>query len=293
MNIDKEVLSKLYLEERKSSYEIANILGCSSWTILRKLQEFNIPRRTYKENTNPNPKGNKRLWSVTSEHSRQALSRTMAGVYIPRFVLGKWTQPSLKTNCEVCGKSISIKGDRRNLAHHYCSKACAGKGITLGISRNTKYDRGDYWQEVSCLNCQTKFQRRKGEIARYPTSFCCVKCNGEWKSKNITGDKVYNWKGGYDPYYGENWTYQRRKARERDNHTCQKCGKTKDQLGRNLDVDHKIPFEAFNGDWKTANQLSNLISLCSSDHSTKTNWQTQYGKLTVEEWEPLVKEYYL
>ena len=47
---------------------------------------------------------------------------------------------------------------------------------------------------------------------------------------------------------------------------CLNCGKEinvkPSKYGQELSVHHIIPFKQFNGDWKKANQLSNLISLC-------------------------------
>lgn len=48
--ITKEILENLYINERKSSWEISKILEVSQHTIMVKLKEFAIPRRTYKEN---------------------------------------------------------------------------------------------------------------------------------------------------------------------------------------------------------------------------------------------------
>ena len=65
---------------------------------------------------------------------------------------------------------------------------------------------------------------------------------------------------------GANWSIQARKARERDGFTCQLCGVTEEELGRQLDVHHKIPFRSFKSNVE-ANKLEHLISLCSPCHS--------------------------
>jgi 5-methylcytosine-specific restriction endonuclease McrA len=65
---------------------------------------------------------------------------------------------------------------------------------------------------------------------------------------------------------GANWSIQARKARERDRFTCQICGVTEEELGRQLDVHHKIPYRSFKSNVE-ANKLEHLISLCSSCHS--------------------------
>lgn len=92
-----------------------------------------------------------------------------------------------------------------------------------------------------------------------------------------TGEDNWAWKGGEIGYYGPNWYSQRRHARERDNHTCQLCSINKVELGRNMDVHHKIDFKKFdyvpgeNDYYLNANQLNNLISLCYRCHLKITN----------------------
>lgn len=76
------------------------------------------------------------------------------------------------------------------------------------------------------------------------------------------------WQGGKVYYYGGSWDRQRNKARERDNYTCQRCGVTEIEIGRELDVHHKIKFRLFGVDrHEEANNLSNLICLCNPCHT--------------------------
>jgi len=84
-------------------------------------------------------------------------------------------------------------------------------------------------------------------------------------SENKLGNDNPAWKGGYDPYYGPNWKEQRRKALDRDNGTCQGCGRTASDLGQRPDVHHITPFREFD-DYEEANKLSNLVCLCRSCH---------------------------
>lgn len=90
-----------------------------------------------------------------------------------------------------------------------------------------------------------------------------------WQKQAVRGESNFNWKGGYEPYYGPNWRQQRRNARARDKYTCQRCGVTEKDLGRQLDVHHKIRFGNFGiKRYKEANRLENLISLCYTCHTT-------------------------
>lgn len=63
--------------------------------------------------------------------------------------------------------------------------------------------------------------------------------------------------------YGINWEKQRSLVRERDQYVCQNCGKAENGLQHH--VHHKIPFRQFSS-YILANQLDNLVTLCSACH---------------------------
>lgn len=99
----------------------------------------------------------------------------------------------------------------------------------------------------------------------------------KWRrSHPFTRENNPRWKGGYEPYYGSNWYKQKRKARERDSYTCQVCGGRTN--GRALDVHHIISFREFGREnYKEANQLSNLITLCIPCHG-----KADAGKIPID-----------
>jgi len=74
--------------------------------------------------------------------------------------------------------------------------------------------------------------------------------------------------------YGSNWPSQRRRALERDLYTCQKCKYKGKKKKRRWDVHvhhiRKIAWFANSRtkevDYKAANDLSNLITLCARCH---------------------------
>lgn len=86
----------------------------------------------------------------------------------------------------------------------------------------------------------------------------------EWEQPS--GENSRTWEGGYADYYGPNWKEQRRKARDRDDHTCQSCGMTKEEMGREPDVHHIRPFRKFESH-ERANRLENLVCLCRECHA--------------------------
>ncbi len=71
--------------------------------------------------------------------------------------------------------------------------------------------------------------------------------------------------------YGPNWHEQRDRARARDGYRCTRCN-APERDGRQHDVHHLIPFRDFgylpgqNENYREANRLDNLVTLCSTCH---------------------------
>lgn len=102
----------------------------------------------------------------------------------------------------------------------------------------------------------------------------------EVKTK-ISGENHYNWQGGIStlPYGPEFNSSLKSQIRERDNHTCQECQHTEEQLGYPLSV-HHIDYDKMNS------SPENLISLCYSCHAQtnfgRADW-TEYFRETMED----------
>jgi len=158
--------------------------------------------------------------------------------------------------CANCGQKFSVPKNRERTAK-YCSKGCLGKA-------NGRRGKIQYKNQirVTCTNCGKDFEKKPSTIRTL--NFCSITCMSKYysDSKMFSGEKSGTWNGGDIGYYGPNWLSQRRLARERDQFTCQNCGITEEQYGKELSVHHIIPFRIFNGDWEKANELSNLICLC-------------------------------
>jgi 5-methylcytosine-specific restriction endonuclease McrA len=56
-----------------------------------------------------------------------------------------------------------------------------------------------------------------------------------------------------------------RAARDRDRHTCVRCGTTREEVGRELDVHHLRAVNTFD-EANDANTLDNLVTLCHPCH---------------------------
>ena len=150
-----------------------------------------------------------------------------------------------KKVCKQCRKTFQP----RKASQKFCSKAC----VDDNKRANHLY---------VCEHCGKTFRPSKAS-QRFCNHFCSARALGE-KTK---GAKSPVWTGGRGSYRGPNWKKQRARARKRDNYTCQHCGITKKQLDQPPDIHHIIPYRSFNDDWKSANQLRNLISLCPSCHA--------------------------
>lgn len=154
--------------------------------------------------------------------------------------------------CSNCKKEIYkspyVIGRHKNL---FCSVNCQ-RSYTTG--KNHQAFRDNSRAEFTCDWCGEPFIRYLSRLKK--SKFCSLDCYH--KSLVI--------EGALRPGRGRNWQEQRQKALVRDNWTCQDCGATIDEIGeRSIHVHHKIPYREF-GNYREANDLKNLITLCASCH---------------------------
>jgi 5-methylcytosine-specific restriction endonuclease McrA len=269
MELNKENLERCYLIERLSTRKCADIFKISQSSIRSSMKKWEIKGRSYKENIMPNPKGShlsdshKEKISLHHKNDKNWHMRGRSGELHHNYT-------RVEKNCAFCGKIIFKQKCHSGYKHSFCSSKCHGKWMSKNlIGKNSPSFTS---VKVKCSWCGKEIEKTPYRIANSKNLFCCRKHCGLWKAQNLRGDKIYNWKGGYMPYYGENWLSQRRLALKRDNYTCQKCGKTKDDLGKNPDVHHKKSFRKFGlENYIQANDLNNLICLCGKCHSRMHN----------------------
>ena len=267
---DKETLERLYHTERLSTYTIGELYGVRASSVRQWMIKMDILRRDYSENVTPVPKGSrmpKAHRKAISEAQKKLVrdgKRLYGGENNPSWKGGKIDFP-----CSWCGAPVSLfPGYAEAHEHHFCKGTdCHSKWMSKH-AQERRYDKPHYGSKVvSCDSCGKEFRRRNARIKRSPQNFCSPACKKEW----YRGENTTVWKGGYDPYYGKNWLVQRRKARTRDGHTCQHCGKHRSELDRALDVHHIVSFSDFGIErYEEANRLDNLITLCPSCHSKIT-----------------------
>ena len=181
----------------------------------------------------------------------------------------------VKRNCAFCGKITERKkGKDKKLNLAFCSRRCNQEYRKTHPPASGR-DHVQYKErtEYNCNYCGTSVFRLSSRVKKY--IFCDIDCRLQWQRESgyISGENSPTWLGGHEDGRGPSWRQQRRVARKRDRFTCQRCGITQKEIGKALDVHHIKPWRDFDGDWKTANHLDNLISLCNSCHQI-AEWET-------------------
>lgn len=118
---------------------------------------------------------------------------------------------------------------------------------------------------VRCAHCGKHFTHPRWYANKgVQSKFCSAACRSDWDLESFDAPFHLVLEGRPD-YRGGNWKSQSQAARKRDAYCCQGCGISEADLGRQLDVHHKVPFRLFESPVE-ANQLDNLVSVCSSCH---------------------------
>lgn len=212
-------------------------LGCSRSEIGKRLNQYDIREEPWKDKDLLNRLYNEEGLSQSQIAGRLGVADGTVGQWLKWHSIGDH-------NCPTCGdKFPSERG--------------------LKIHHSNKHDETIAGVVVACDGCGGLFRRHPSNVNESGGNYCGRECH----PGAPPGRKNPNWKGGYEPYYGENWLEQRRKALERDGHTCQSCGHAPSDDDRDLDVHHIRPLRTFD-DLEDANALDNLVSLCRSCHST-------------------------
>jgi len=208
---------------------------------------------------------------------------------------------TVQLTCSGCGCGfVRPHYDVVEAEDYYCSHECRkteyqhscpwegceyGSDSELGIKQHHKRTHGVSLTEIelTCDECGKKFTRQRSKDKYFDGTFCSSECKYNKLSDTLsesrqgesnpmfgkTGEDHPNYRGGYGQNYGEGWQRARRNALKRDNYECQDCGLTRDQhhdeFGYDLEVHHIQPFRTFD-DASNANDLTNLITLCTTCH---------------------------
>jgi predicted nucleic acid-binding Zn ribbon protein len=158
--------------------------------------------------------------------------------------------------CKGCGTLYRPYPSQVRLGRGYCSRACF-----YATDGKAKYD------EALCVECGVLFVRRPANMHQRKggRKFCSLVCARTY----FRGERSPAWRGGSNPNRGVGWQKRAEEARQRDAYQCRRCGKTQDQNGERLSVDHLIPWRSFDSA-AAANHLDNLVALCRGCHAIKT-----------------------
>lgn len=172
---------------------------------------------------------------------------------------GAAKERSLSLTCQVCGKDFQRKPFEHRAKHVVvCSPDCYVKSRVLGmlppLPRKPTI-------RFTCETCGKDVELPAAVRGARRNRFCSSEC----ANKGNSGAGSPKWRGGHPHYYGPDWMPVRRAARERDNHTCRRCGKYSPPPSRALDVHHLKPVSAF-PNVNEANTLGNVILLCHTCH---------------------------
>ena len=176
---------------------------------------------------------------------------------------GNWKDAKETTDCERCGEEFDYYPSDKDGV--YCSDCVEDADEFLGTHYADVHDI----EPVSrtCEFCEEDFQILPCFLRLGGGRFCSDGCQNKWMSEQWgDGEAVYNGK----------WRPVRRAALDRDDHTCQHCGKDKSEIGQEPDVHHITPVREFD-DPQDAHTLSNVISLCPSCHGL-----AEHGSIPIE-----------
>ena len=171
------------------------------------------------------------------------------------------TGPDAKaeTTCKTCGGTFEYSPS--DTSGVYCSDCVSNADGLLPKNPSSAGKR----ITVDCNGCGSELSVYPSRVERNERGvFCDMACYGRWLSRTIVGENHHQWAGG-PITYGRKWWTIRRQVLERDDYRCQRCGRSRDDIGRNPDVHHLVPVRSFD-DTEDAHTLANVIALCRRCH---------------------------
>lgn len=158
-----------------------------------------------------------------------------------------------KQYCARCGKEITF--DERCYKRKYCDECIR---IARSESQINKI-------QTECAFCHKKIYVIPSRYATNKFCYCNSICMAKHYSEIHRGENSPSWKGGISHHYIGDYFSIRRDIRKRDNYTCQRCGITEDEYGKEMSVHHIRKYNLFEDKYQ-ANEMTNLICLCEKCH---------------------------
>ena len=216
IQINKEILKKMYINQGLSVRECAKKLGLPSHgAISWRLKKYGIkarPARFQKGNTlNKIKKGKESPFYKGGKISNICIDCGKAFKVFPSQSnaytrcsncrgKGPWGKDGRHTfvDCAWCDKKKKVKLSQvqnNKTGLFYCDHECYAKWLSENISgeKNPRY-KGKI--KILCANCGEEKEIFPCFDKEYDKHFCNAKCYGEWQSENIQGEKNPRWIGG-------------------------------------------------------------------------------------------------
>ena len=166
-------------------------------------------------------------------------------------------------SCKICEKEFYVKPSRVKTAR-YCSRKCHHKGIETGGRIKCK-----------CKVCGKIYFTFRSQIKRMRGSkYCSKKCQSKGMTLFHSRENAHNWQGGKTAESklirrSAEWKKWRKAVFERDNYTCQECGRKRKNGDRVVLEPHHIKSFAHFPELRF--EVSNGQTLCYECHQkTKT-----------------------
>lgn len=155
--------------------------------------------------------------------------------------------------CQICCKEFSVPQTRERKGKvKYCSVKCR--------IQSTKHQK-----VISCEVCGKSIIRRPFQERNNWARFCSKTCKG----RVMRGQNHSQWIDGRSSisvfFRGNDWQNIADKIRKKALYCCEVCGKSQQENGASLDVNHIEPWHNFTST-KEANRVSNLQAVCKSCH---------------------------
>ncbi|MFA9425175.1 HNH endonuclease [Natronorubrum sp. A-ect3] len=165
---------------------------------------------------------------------------------------GNWSDAMETTSCERCGEEFDYYPSNKD--GKYCSSCVDESTDFLGTPSYEIHDI-ERTKRV-CEFCGRIITVLQSRADRYPVRFCSQHCHAL--------SLMERW-GPSENVYNGRWREIRRQALARDDHRCQHCGITAEEIGHEPDVHYLIPVREFDYPQR-AHTLDNVICLCRSCH---------------------------
>jgi len=175
--------------------------------------------------------------------------------------------------CDNCNSDIERVPSDISSGNNFCDSDCYHEFLR----DNMQGENNPNWKggtvSVECTQCSEELEVERRTYNDYRKNgknfYCSDDCRVESFRDSMSGEEHPRYTG-YQRYYGTSWRTKKKQARQRDNHKCQECGATRDEMGQEPDVHHITPFREFD-DSQEANKLDNLVCLCKRCHAKTDN----------------------